>query len=187
MGKDYITKSGVHYSITKVRRKTMGITIDRDGNVDVRIPTWVTITAAKGFADEKDEWINKTLKKQFDKKEKSNLRNWEEIRSDTLPWIRGRGGQLFGQKVYDWSVKMGVTYGKVNVRDTSSRWGSCSAKGNLSFSWKIFIMPEELVDYLVVHELAHRKHMNHSHEFWNEVERYIPDYKKLKKKFADYT
>lgn len=186
MSKEYVTRSGVPYTAVKCRRRTLGITIDREGNVEVRIPNWVSYDAAKEFADEKDDWINRTLKKQQARKKKHDERDWDKLRADTLQWIKGRGGELLGQKVYDWSLKMDVTYAKVNVKDTSSRWGSCSARGNIAFSWKIFLMPEELADYLIVHELAHRKHMDHSPEFWSEVERYIPDYRALRKRFADY-
>ena len=73
---------------------------------------------------------------------------------------------------------MGVSYGSITVRDQKTRWGSCSAKGNLNFNWKLVLMPEEILEYVVVHELAHRLQMNHSTEFWDEVEKILPDYRK---------
>lgn len=73
---------------------------------------------------------------------------------------------------------MGVSYGSITVREQKTRWGSCSAKGNLNFNWKLVLMPEEILDYVVVHELAHRLQMNHSTEFWDEVEKILPDYRK---------
>ena len=73
---------------------------------------------------------------------------------------------------------MGVSDGSITVREQKTRWGSCSAKGNLNFNWKLVLMPEEILDYVVVHELAHRLQMNHSTEFWDEVEKILPDYRK---------
>ena len=73
---------------------------------------------------------------------------------------------------------MGDSYGSITVREQKTRWGSCSAKGNLNFNWKLVLMPEEILEYVVVHELAHRLQMNHSTEFWDEVEKILPDYRK---------
>ena len=72
---------------------------------------------------------------------------------------------------------MGVTYGRISIRAAKTRWGSCSGEGNLNFHWKLILMPLEILDYVVVHELAHRKQMNHSPLFWAEVEKVLPDYK----------
>ena len=72
------------------------------------------------------------------------------------------------------------------MKAAKSRWGSCSSLGNLNFHWKLALMPEEVLDYVVVHELAHRKHMNHSPLFWKEVEQILPDYKVRRKWLRDH-
>ena len=150
------------------------------------IRAWVTIACAEEFVRERYDWIVKSRKKMLDRKERQAVHDWEKVKEETAPWIKGKGGELFRQKVDYWADRLGVTYNRLTLRDTSTRWGSCSAKGNLSFSWKVFVMPERLVDYLIVHELSHRRYMNHSQQFWDMVETYIPERKKIKKEFEEY-
>lgn len=80
-------------------------------------------------------------------------------------------------RVKYYSDIMEVTYGKITIRNQKTRWGSCSGKGNLNFNCLLMLMPPEVIDYVVVHELCHRKEMNHSKAFWKEVEKILPNYK----------
>ncbi len=73
--------------------------------------------------------------------------------------------------------KMHLTYGRITLKEQSSRWGSCSSKGNLNFNWRLVHCPPDVIDYVVIHELSHRQEMNHSHAFWQLVEKYDPAYK----------
>ena len=81
--------------------------------------------------------------------------------------------------------KMGVTYGRISIREQKTRWGSCSSVGNLNYNWKLVLMPPGVLDYVVVHELAHRREMNHSAAFWKVVATWMPDYKKYRKWLRD--
>ena len=74
----------------------------------------------------------------------------------------------------------------VTIRNQKTRWGSCSSKGNVNFNYQLYYMPRELMDYVIIHELSHRRHMNHSAEFWQEVEKYCKTYRECRKKLRDY-
>lgn len=89
------------------------------------------------------------------------------------------------QRVKKFAPIVGVEYGRITIRMQKSRWGSCSSKGNLNFNCLLMAMPEEIRDYVVVHELCHRKQMNHSDKFWAEVEKVLPDYKASRKWLRD--
>ena len=80
------------------------------------------------------------------------------------------------QKLAQHNVHYGLGWGRVAIRNTRSRWGSCSKKGNLNFNYRIVLLPEHLQDYLAVHELCHLKHFNHSKNFWNLVAEAVPNY-----------
>ena len=89
----------------------------------------------------------------------------------------GTDAARFHERASHWAPRLGVTFGKVSVKDQKSLWGSCSRAGNLNFSWRLTLAPPAVLDYVVVHELAHRLEMNHSRRFWAHVERICPDYK----------
>ena len=85
------------------------------------------------------------------------------------------------KRVEYFAEKIPVTYGRITIRNQKTRWGSCSGKGNLNFNCLLMLAPPEVLDYVVVHELCHRKEMNHSERFWREVENILPDYRERKK------
>ena len=91
----------------------------------------------------------------------------------------------FPERVQYFAKTVGVSYGRVSIRSQRTRWGSCSGKGNLNFNCLLMLCPEAVRDYVVVHELCHRKHLNHSAEFWAEVAKHCPDYRSHKKWLKD--
>ncbi len=84
------------------------------------------------------------------------------------------------ERTATWSEALGISYNRLAIKDTKTRWGSCSAQGNLNLHWKLVLLPVALSDYVIVHELCHRRQMNHSRLFWEEVARVLPDYQKRK-------
>ena len=83
-------------------------------------------------------------------------------------------------RVAYYAEKLGVSYGKITLRQQKTRWGSCSSEKNLNFNWKLILAPPEVLDYVVVHELCHLKEMNHSKAFWDEVGKVMPEYETYK-------
>ncbi|MDD4004925.1 MAG: M48 family metallopeptidase [Elusimicrobiaceae bacterium] len=101
-------------------------------------------------------------------------------------WMRRTAEDTLAARVAYWSELMGVTYNRVTVKDQKTLWGSCSEKSNLNFSWRVIKAPESVLDYLVIHELAHLKHLNHKTEFWQFVEQFCPDYKNRRRWLHEY-
>ena len=100
----------------------------------------------------------------------------EEIRK-----IKRHAKKIIPERVEYWAKQIGVTYGRIAIRLQSSRWGSCAQNGNLNFNCLLVLMSQEILDSVVVHELCHRKHMNHSKEFYEEIYRVFPDYDRCNK------
>ena len=162
------------YKIIKSNRKSMVISVDADGNIVVKAPTRMPDKEIYKFVNEKADWIEKTVKKMREKKAAEpeivplSMEEIKELADKALNVIPGR--------VRYYAEKMGVTYGRITIRNQRSRWGSCSSKGNLNFNCLLMLTPIEVIDSVVVHELAHRREMNHSVRFYNEILKVFPDY-----------
>lgn len=170
----------IAYQWIRSRRKTIAIQIDREGKVIVRTPYRVTKKQVEGFLDEKRTWILQNLQRVEEKKK-------EEIPITQKQRLEGieKAKSIFSERTAYFAQRMGVDYGRITIREQKTRWGSCSSKGNLNFNWKLVLLNPELLDYVVVHELAHRKEMNHSERFWRVVEAELPDYRERRRKLKE--
>ena len=170
----------IHVEITVIRsnRKTMAIQVNSDLTVTVRAPMRTSSKEIERILQEKESWIRESMNKLREKKalyeaEKTEPLSYAEIRKladKALEYIPGR--------VAYFSKQVGVNYGRITIRNQKTRWGSCSSKGNLNFNCLLMLTPPEVIDYVVVHELCHRKEMNLSKAFWNEIAKILPDYKR---------
>ena len=160
----------VPYEIIKSDRKTIAIQITPDGQVVVRCPKRMRIEEARRFVESKADWIEKHL-------ENRQPQNVVKYTYREIEQLREQARKLIAERVKHFAPIVGVTYGQIAIRTQHTRWGSCSSKGNLNFNCLLALVPPEVLDYVVVHELCHRKELNHSARFWNEVERILPDYK----------
>lgn len=96
-------------------------------------------------------------------------------------WYRQQAKAVITGSLEYYRAQMNLKYNDLTIKDQKTRWGSCSSEGNLNFSWRLILSPKAVLDYVVIHELAHLVEMNHSSRFWALVERYCPDYKKCRK------
>lgn len=167
----------MEYEIIRSKRRTISIQVKADGRVVVRAPYLVPRRTIESFVEEKEDWILEHVKAV-----KENAKdNKPLISPEEKKQLLKKAHILIPQRVDYYAPMVGVGYNRIAIKDTKTRWGSCSGDGNLNFSYKLILMPMEILDYVVVHELCHRIHMNHSKEFWAEVERIIPDYKERRK------
>lgn len=148
---------------------------DGGGEFLIRAPRRMHLSDIEQLIYTKERWITEKYQKLLvDNVRKKSLDIPDYV---TQQWLKTEGVQRFQEKITFWADRMQVTYGKVTIRDQKTRWGSCSSRGNLNFNWRLLLMPEAVMDYVIVHELAHRKEMNHSAAFWHVVENYMPDYR----------
>ena len=167
------------YNVIRTDRMTIVIQIKPDGTVIVRCPKRMAMAEVRRFVESKSAWIEKHL-------EKCSSQRQEKYTEPELKALREQARVLVTQSVQHYAPLVGVSYKQITIRTQHTRWGSCSSKGNLNFNCLLALVPREVLDYVVVHELCHRKEMNHSDRFWNEVARIIPDYKSRKQWLKDH-
>ena len=168
----------VSYQIIRSDRKMIAIQILPDGKVLVRAPKRMRMDDIRRFVDSKAEWIEKHLSNRTSQKQ-------QKFTEEEMKALREKARILLTERVQHFAPLIGVTYNQISIRAQHTRWGSCSSKGNLNFNCLLALVPIEVLDYVVVHELCHRKELNHSDRFWNEVSRILPDYKTRKQWLKD--
>jgi len=154
--------------------KRVNLKVTSDGRVSITLPKRSPYRLGEQFANQQKEWIlrHATVENQI-----------QTLKSPTTKQ-RAYARRVITSKVEHWGKVMGVEFERIAIRNQRTRWGSCSSKGNLNFNWRLAGLNEELQDYVVVHELAHLKHLNHSPNFYSLVEQYLPDHKTMQKKLA---
>ena len=160
-----------HIHLIRSRRRSVGIRIEDSGEITVRAPLRMPEREIRQVLESKRSWIEKTLAKISSRPQLPQL-TVEEVNA-----LADRALKEIPPRVAARARQMGVTYGRITIRNQKTRWGSCSAKGNLNFNCLLMLCPEDVLDYVIVHELCHRKELNHSPRFWAEVEKVLPDYK----------
>ncbi|MGN1024462.1 MAG: M48 family metallopeptidase [Lachnospiraceae bacterium] len=176
----------ITYAVRRSDRRTLAIEVGSGGRILVRAPRWVSEREIQSFVRAHADWIDAARKRMAARQ--ASLSDEERIPLTTKD-IRDLGNQAVRDlppRVARYAKQMGVTYGRITVRNQKTRWGSCSREGNLNFNCLLMLAPERVRDYVVVHELCHRKQMNHSARFWAEVEKVMPDYREQQKWLSDH-
>lgn len=174
----------IPYTLVKSsHRRSIAIQIGVGGKMTVRCPYHMGKWIVDGFLREKQDWIYKHYTEAVGKADDSNSHS--PIHTNEDPALVNKhkkyARKIFEAKVAYFQQFTGGEYTSITIRDQKTRWGSCSGRGTLSFNWRLILAPTEILDYVVVHELCHLTHMNHSKEFWGLVGSVIPDYKARRK------
>ena len=160
-----------NYELIRSDRKTLGLQV-KDGRVIVRAPRRVTKEQIERFVREHEDWIEKALSRQAAKQ----AAHPEPTAAERAEYIR-LAKEILPKRTAYWAERMGLYPTQIRITSAQRRFGSCSSEGHICYSWRLMQYPPEAIDYVVVHELAHLKHMNHSPAFHALVARYLPDHK----------
>ncbi len=167
---------GIPAEIRVVRssRKTLSASVGEDGCITVRAPLRLPEAEIRRFLQEKSARLCELLERQ--RAENERLNAMPPLTAAELHALADEAVRVIPERVRHYAALLGVKYGSITVRNQKTRWGSCSAEGNLSFNCLLMLAPPEVLDSVVVHELCHRLEMNHSARFYAAVYRVFPDY-----------
>jgi predicted metal-dependent hydrolase len=165
--------------IIRSNRKTLSLEIKKDLRVIVRAPITTPHRRIEEFLKEKSGWLEKNLKLMKERLEKRNL--MPSLTEEDIKKAKKLAKKIIPKKVSEFAKIIGVTFGGVSIRLQKTKWGSCTQKGNLNFNCLLVFCPEEVLNYVIIHELCHIKQLNHSKAFWAEVEKHCKNYKELQK------
>ena len=168
-------------TVIRSNRKTVAIQVNSNLSVTVRAPRSASEKDIEEILKKKEAWISKHIEKTKETKERFEAEPTEKLTREKVIALAEEALKVIPERVEYFAKVIGVTYGKITIRNQKTRWGSCSSKENLNFNCLLMLAPPEVLDYVVVHELCHRKQMNHSKAFWLEVEKVLPDYKEARK------
>lgn len=166
----------MEYELIKSRkRRTIEMSINDEGKLVVRAPQNTARSEIDAFVEKHRLWAEKhmKLKKERIKKYSVSPEEEENIKKNALPYLKERTEYF--------SAIMGLEPTGVRITSAKKRFGSCSAKNSICYSWRLMLYPKEAIDYVVVHELAHIAHKNHGPQFYALIEKYLPDYKEREK------
>ena len=172
-----IDNTKIEYNIRKhARAKQLKLSVSAYGDVRVTVPKYVPIKLVTPFIHLHKSWLLDKLKKAqyIPKPKKLTKEEVVELKIKTREMVR--------TKLEKFNRYYNFEYLRITVRNQKTRWGSCSSNKTLSFNCKLALLPEEMVDYIVVHELCHLREMNHSKRFWDLVAQTIPNHRAIRKR-----
>jgi len=156
-------------------RRTLALEVKSSGQVIVRSPKKVGLDYIQKFVAGRQDWLSKVIEKMSVRKVVA--RPWSGFSSAELQQAKKQAKALFEEELRLYSVQMKCGYTKLRLSSAKTRWGSCSSSGTISINFSLFFAPIEIRHYVIIHELAHVKHPNHSQRFWNFVQQFDPNWK----------
>ena len=172
----------MEFEVIRSNRKSMAVEIKLNKLI-IRAPMQATNEDINAFMLQNKAWIEKHLTKAMAQQQAAAA--VKKLTTDEIRKLADKALEVIPERVKHYAPLVGVTYGRITIRNQRSKWGSCSSKGNLNFNCLLMLAPPEVIDSVVVHELCHRKEMNHSDRFYAEVLRVFPDYHKWDKWLKD--
>ncbi len=165
------------YELIYSDRRSVSLQIKPEGTLLVRAPKRMAKSVIDAFVESKRDWITAHLAK---------LPKGVEVLSDEEVTALKQSARVdLTERAIRFASVIGVSFSRITIRTQQSRWGSCSAKGNLNFNCLLMLAPEDVRDYVVIHELCHRRHLDHSAAFWSLVERVMPRWKQHRQWLKD--
>ncbi len=165
----------MEYEIIYSDRRTLALSV-KDGKLIVRAPRRTPMKRIEQAVASHREWAQRHIEKQ-----KKKAAMTDSLTEEQISALKKNARAVLTAKTDYFSKIMGLKCGRISITSAKTRFGSCSSKGNISYSYRLMLYPEEAIDYVVVHELAHLLEMNHSPRFYAIVSKYLPDYKRRAK------
>lgn len=165
------------------KRKSLAISITDKGDIVVRAPKYLDSKKIELFLIQHKNWIEKKIRAAKSNYERAKLLNISPAQKREY---RREARKLFTKKLNHLSEKTGIKYKKLRLSSAKKRWGSCSSSGNINLNWRLVLTKDELIDYVILHEISHIKHLNHSKKFWNYLSSFDPDYKNKRKMLKEF-
>lgn len=162
-------------TVIRSQRKTLALRLLGPDSAEVRAPLHMPQSQIEDFLQKQRPWLEKHIRQLQELKARAAAQ--PPFTDQEINALAHKALQIIPPRAAYFARQMGVTFGRITIRNQKTRWGSCSSKGNLNFNCLLALCPPEALDYVVVHELCHRKEMNHSPRFWAEVEKVLPDYR----------
>ena len=178
-------EKSIDYEVIKTKRKSISLSLKPDGAVLVRAPLMLPDREIARFVSEHSDWIEKHRAKLSQGAGGTEASAAGKLSESDIAALKKAAALYFAENTRVMAARMGLSYGRISIRLQKTRWGSCSSKKNLNFNCLLMLCPEEVRLYVIVHELCHLRHMDHSKAFWDMVSVWCPDYKALRKWLRD--
>lgn len=175
-------KAAFDCRVVRSKRRTLALEVTPDGDLIIRVPLKASDREILNFTEKNKEWIAGKIRQARRRKKEREDREREHpvipLTPEELEELRKAAVDYIPMRVAHYAALMDVDFGRITIRNQTSRWGSCSSKKNLNFNVLLMLTPQEVIDSVIVHELCHIRHMDHSKAFYAEVLKVYPEYRK---------